>query len=96
MHSSSKWMDEHNEGFNQETFAFNLDGSNRKADQVNKEYAHPPKYMGTLDEVDWSMGGFENDYKDDPKIIRSLVECYGSTDANIHFLRKRYGTLLVG
>jgi hypothetical protein len=45
-------MDEHNEGFNQETFAFNLDGSNRKADQVNKEYAHPPKYMGTLDEAE--------------------------------------------
>jgi hypothetical protein len=45
-------MDEHSEGFNQETCAFNLDGSNRKADQVDKEYAHPPEYMGTLDESD--------------------------------------------
>jgi hypothetical protein len=51
-HSSSKWMDEDNEGFNQETCAFNLDGSNRKEDQVEKEDAFPPQYMGTLDEVE--------------------------------------------
>jgi len=50
-------MDEHSEGFNQETCAFNLDGSNRKEDQVDKEYAQPPEYMGTLDESDWSLGG---------------------------------------
>jgi hypothetical protein len=66
-----------------EMYAFDLDGSKWKADQVDKKDDHPPSCMGTKEGAKHSLGRFENDCQDNPEIIRLLVEGDGRIGSNM-------------